>query len=72
MLKEVEAQAAKTGCHTLNLNVNRHNPAFNFYKSAGFAVVQEEDIPIGPYFMNDYVLQKPLTPANQPKNRLSV
>lgn len=44
----------------LELNVNRYNPAKTFYEKLGFTVIYEEDIPIGPYFMNDYVMRKQL------------
>ncbi|QKG52732.1 GNAT family N-acetyltransferase [Hymenobacter sp. BRD67] len=44
----------------LELNVNRHNPALAFYERLGFVQHREEDIPIGPYWMNDYVLRKEL------------
>ncbi len=41
----------------LNLNVNRANPAVNFYRKFGFEIVYSEDIAIGNgYFMNDYVM----------------
>ncbi len=43
---------------TLQLNVNRHNPAIEFYKKLGFKIVAEEDIDIGnDYYMNDYVME---------------
>lgn len=43
---------------TLQLNVNRHNRAIEFYKKIGFNIVAEEDIDIGNgYFMNDYVME---------------
>ncbi len=41
----------------LELNVNRHNKAQDFYRKIGFKVIKEEDINIGNgYFMNDYVM----------------
>jgi diamine N-acetyltransferase len=47
------------GATALQLNVNRHNKARNFYERLGFAVIREEDIDIGGnYFMNDYVMEK--------------
>ena len=52
-----EAVRAAAG-HTLDLNVNRHNPALAFYEHLGFQRHHEEDIAIGPYWMNDYVLRK--------------
>jgi diamine N-acetyltransferase len=57
LLNEVFARAKKTGVKTIVLNVNRLNPAFAFYKKFGFEVMRQEDIPIGPYWMNDYVMK---------------
>jgi ribosomal protein S18 acetylase RimI-like enzyme len=39
------------------LNVNRNNEAKEFYKKLGFKIIREEDIPIGQYWMNDYVMR---------------
>jgi ribosomal protein S18 acetylase RimI-like enzyme len=52
--------AMKTkGAAALHLNVNRNNPARQFYEKIGFAVIKEEDIDIGGgYFMNDYVMER--------------
>lgn len=50
----------KAGKHLLELNVNRHNKARDFYEKMGFKIIYEEDVPIGPYFMNDYVMRKEL------------
>ena len=45
----------------LQLNVNRNNKAKSFYERLGFTVIKEEDINIGNnYFMNDYVMEKPI------------
>ena len=41
----------------LDLNVNRHNQAQEFYKKLGFKIIREEDVPVGQYFMNDYVMR---------------
>lgn len=46
--------------NVLELNVNRFNKAKDFYERCGFTVTREEDIPIGPYWMNDYVMEKKL------------
>ncbi len=48
----------KSGKNILELNVNRHNRARYFYEKMGFYIAYEEDIPIGPYWMNDYVMRK--------------
>lgn len=41
----------------IELNVNRGNPAYNFYLKKGFKVVQEVDIPYFGYILDDYVMQ---------------
>jgi GNAT superfamily N-acetyltransferase len=49
------------GGSILRLNVNRYNKARQFYERMGFAVVREEDVPIGnDYYMNDYVMEMPV------------
>jgi GNAT superfamily N-acetyltransferase len=58
LLNVVAEKVAEAGKNILELNVNRHNNAKNFYEKMGFTVTYEEDIPIGPYWMNDYVMRK--------------
>jgi GNAT superfamily N-acetyltransferase len=60
LINEVTNKTLEAGKHTLDLNVNRHNKAKSFYAKMGFAVAYEEDIPIGHYWMNDYVMRKEL------------
>jgi GNAT superfamily N-acetyltransferase len=60
LIEAVEAAARQAGGPFLELNVNRYNPAINFYERRGFQRHREEDIAIGPYFMNDYVMRKEL------------
>jgi len=60
LINEVAQKTIEAGKHTLDLNVNRYNKAKNFYEKMGFSVAYEEDIPIGPYWMNDYVMRKEL------------
>jgi len=60
LINEVADRTLAAGKHTLELNVNRYNKAKDFYERMGFKVVYEEDIPIGPYWMNDYVMRKEL------------
>ncbi len=60
LLEEVENIVIQRGKNTLELNVNKYNPARGFYEKMGFEIIYEEDIPIGPYWMNDYVLRKTL------------
>lgn len=43
----------------LELNVNRHNPAFGFYRKMGMSIDREGDFPIGNgFYMNDYIMRK--------------
>ncbi len=49
------------GASILELNVNRKNKAISFYEKIGFIIIKEVDVAIGEgYFMNDYVMQKPI------------
>lgn len=49
--------AGKKGFKILELNVNRNNKALNFYQKQGFKIIQEIDIPLNKYILNDYVMQ---------------
>ncbi len=60
LLQETESFVRSVGGTVLSLNVNRYNKAKSFYEKMGFLVVDEQDIPIGPYWMNDYILEKAL------------
>jgi ribosomal protein S18 acetylase RimI-like enzyme len=57
LIDEVRMRALKLNAQTLDLNVNRSNPAVAFYEKFGFVKIKEEDVPIGPYWMNDYVMR---------------
>ena len=51
----------KKGGTALQLQVNRHNKAKNFYEKLGFVVIEEKDFDIGNgHFMNDYMMEKKL------------
>jgi GNAT superfamily N-acetyltransferase len=60
LINEVAKKTLEAGKHTLDLNVNRYNKAKTFYEKMGFEIAYEEDIPIGIYWMNDYVMRKEL------------
>jgi GNAT superfamily N-acetyltransferase len=60
LINEIFKQVKDLGIDTLELNVHRQNKSRNFYEKMGFVIAYEEDIPIGPYFMNDYVMRKEL------------
>lgn len=57
LIDEVKKRVRAAGSQALDLNVNRHNPAKGFYEKLGFKIIAEEDVPIGPYWMNDYVMR---------------
>ena len=58
LLNEVERVVEEKGGKSLYLNVNRYNKAKSFYVHMGYEVIGEEDVSIGPYWMNDYILKK--------------
>ena len=58
LVNKVVAEVLSAGKKVLELNVNRYNKALSFYEKMGFVIAYEEDIPIGPYWMNDYVMRK--------------
>lgn len=60
LITEVENYVKGKGAETLLLNVNRYNKARYFYEKMNYRVIREEDIPVGPYWMNDYALEKNL------------
>lgn len=60
LIQAVMDKTREAGKTTLDLNVNRHNKAKDFYERMGFTTAYEEDIPIGQYWMNDYVMRKEL------------
>ena len=57
LIDSVKQRLASQNVIALDLNVNRYNPAQDFYKKLGFKIIREEDVPIGQYFMNDYVMR---------------
>jgi ribosomal protein S18 acetylase RimI-like enzyme len=52
--------AKNMGFTSVILNVNRLNPSFEFYKKAGFSIRHQVDIPFGPFWLNDYVMEMPV------------
>ena len=57
LVLEVKARANEMSADFVYLNVNRYNTARTFYEKLGFSVEREEDVPIGQYWMNDYVMR---------------
>lgn len=60
LIKAVEQEVLNAGKSILELNVNRDNKAKLFYEGMGYEVAYDEDIPFGPYWMNDHVMRKEL------------
>jgi GNAT superfamily N-acetyltransferase len=60
LLIEIETVCKHNGAKILQLNVNRFNKAKDFYLAMGYKIIAEDDIPIGDYFMNDYIMEKNL------------
>ena len=60
LMQAVEAKARKLLKRRIILNVNRMNPAKDFYFRQGFSIVQEIDIPLAQYWLNDYIMEKNL------------
>jgi GNAT superfamily N-acetyltransferase len=60
LLEKIEQEVRKRGGLKMVLHVNRYNKAAAFYQRLGYTLLREEDIPIGKYWMNDYILQKTL------------
>lgn len=58
MLLDKVEEICKEKYEVMELNVNRYNPAQHFYEKLGFKNITEVDVPIGKYFMNDYIMQK--------------
>ena len=60
LLGAVEQYVKSVGGKKLALHVNRYNKARSFYEKMNFVTVEEVDIPIGPYWMNDFIMLKQL------------
>lgn len=57
LMSEIISRMKERNKNILLLNVNRYNPAVDFYKKIGFSIISEEDNAIGHgFFMNDYVM----------------
>ena len=56
----VVSEGKKTPTNFLFLNVNRFNESLAFYKKNGFEIVENLDIPFGPFWLNDFIMKKPI------------
>ncbi len=56
VIKETKLQVSEA----ISLNVNKFNPAIDFYKKLGFEIVGEEKLPIGKdFYMDDFMMKLP-------------
>ncbi len=60
LIEYCEQEAVQLGYGRMILNVNRHNPAQHFYLKMGYQILEEVDIPLDVYWLNDYVMGKEL------------
>lgn len=58
MMDKAEDLTRSSHCRYLILNVNRFNKSLGFYRKEGFTVREEVDIPFGPFWLNDFVMEK--------------
>jgi len=57
-LQFIEENLKLKNAKELLLNVNRNNSAISFYKACGYTIIESVDIPLGEYWMNDFVMSK--------------
>lgn len=57
-LTKVEEILKKQGATVIELNVNRNNPAKDFYLKMGFSIYKEIDILFDKYILDDYIMRK--------------
>lgn len=60
LIFEVMKIAKELGGKTLELNVNRNNPAYHFYSKLGFEIHKTVDIPYQQFILNDYIMRQAL------------
>lgn len=61
LISEIEKIANQRNHHSISLNVNRYNKAFDFYTKIGFECIGEEDIELDfGYLMEDFKMLKKL------------
>lgn len=57
LINEVIKITKLNGRSALDLNVNRNNPTVNYYMKMGFQIILQENNPIGPYVLEDYLMR---------------
>lgn len=58
LMQEARDFAKVREMNSMSLQVNRNNPAIEFYKRFGFKIIDEQDFEIGNgFYMNDFVMK---------------
>jgi len=58
LLNEIKRRLLTINIHSMDLNVARRNTAARtFYEKFGFHIIREEEIQMGPYLLEDYVMR---------------
>jgi ribosomal protein S18 acetylase RimI-like enzyme len=58
LVDAVIKKATENASSLISLNVNKFNPAIDFYRKIGFTIIGEEKLPIGlDFFMDDYKME---------------
>lgn len=60
LVVSVEKEVKDLGAKVLEMNVNRYNPAMRFYERCGYQQSRNGKIPMGDFWMNDFVMYKDL------------
>ncbi|WP_207428520.1 GNAT family N-acetyltransferase [Pedobacter sp. SYSU D00535] len=63
LIRYILEETKKIEGSSLELNVNRNNPALQFYLKKGFQIKEEVDIPYYQFTLNDYVLEYTIPPS---------
>lgn len=63
MLDHLMQMAEAVGNRVIQCNVNRFNSSLNFYLKHSFQIIEQKDIPFGPFFLNDFILEYSLAKA---------
>ncbi|MHB1176752.1 MAG: GNAT family N-acetyltransferase [Daejeonella sp.] len=58
LIEYLSKMAQELNINILELNVNRANPALQFYEKQGFKISETVDIPYYQFVLNDYVMRK--------------
>src|SRR5690606_14706095 len=60
MIAHISELILEMGGDIIELNVNRNNPAIDFYLKQGFIIYKNIDIPYHSFVLNDYIMRKNL------------